>query len=551
MNSILLKILDLFQSLFRLIGVNYSQLRAIVSTKLIMDNRRQLVSYRRKDNQEPENTFLWTMFFHCVFGGFIALGLYGIPSFILSMIMFFSYIMVMIAMTLITDFSAILLDTSDNTIILPRPVDSRTLFVSRVVHIFLYIGQITVGLSVLPALVILLKYGAVVFILFIFATLLSVITSVFITNALYLLILQFANEEKLKNVINYFQIVMAVFIMGGYQLLPRLAGRFDLQEFYFEITWWSFIAPPVWMGAFLEMYYLKIFDFGHIALTACALIIPVAGYYLVNRYLTPVFTRKLGVMGTETQQVRPKTEKKNFATKVSGWLTFSALERAAFEMIYHVLGRDRKIKLKIYPTFGYVIVFALIFTFRGEDDFATTWNNLPDTQYHLLMLYFAFMILQVAFHELPYSDDFKASWVYFSTPIQKPGDILTGTLKAVIIRLFVPGYLLISLVVMTIWGAQAADDVVFALFNNIIMVLIILLVNKRSLPLSIAPNVRNQAGNFIRSLLMVILVGVLGVSHYLLAKNTLILIAAIPAQWLMIYILYSVYRKTSWDQLTL
>jgi ABC-2 type transport system permease protein len=551
MNSFLLKLLDLFQGLFRLVGVNYLQLRAIVSIKLIMDNRRQLVSYRRKDNQEPENTFLWTMFFYVLFGGFVALGLYGIPSFILSMIMFFSYIMVMVAMTLITDFSAILLDTSDNTIILPRPVNSRTLFVSRIVHIFLYVGQITIGLSVIPAIVILLKYGVGVFVLFIFATVLSVITSVFITNAFYLLILQFANEERLKNVINYFQIVMAVFIMGGYQLLPRLAGRLDVDEFYFDITWWSFIAPPVWMAAALEMYYHKIYDLGHITLTVCALTIPVAGFYLVNRFLTPVFARKLGVMGTETQHTRLKIEKKSFAAKISGWLTFSALERAAFEMVYHVLGRDRKIKLKIYPTFGYVIVFALIFTFRGKDDFATTWSTLSDTQYHLLMLYFAFMILQVAFYELPYSDDFKASWIYFSTPIQKPGEILTGTLKAVIVRLFVPGYLLISLVVIAIWKAQAIDDVVFALFNNIIMVLLILLINKRSLPLSIAPNVRNQAGNFIRSLLMVIMVGALGLVHYVLAKNTLILIAVIPIQWLTIYVLYSVYRKTSWDQLTL
>jgi hypothetical protein len=552
MNWFLLKALDLFQGLFRLMGVNYLQLRAIVEIKLTMDNRRQLVAYRRKDNQEPENTFLWTMFFYVLFGGFVALALYGIPSFILSMMMFFSYIMVMIAMTLITDFSAILLDTSDNTIILPRPVDSRTLFVSRIVHIFLYLGQITIGLSLIPVFVILLKYGLGVFILFVFATLLSVITSIFITNAFYLLILQFANEEKLKNVINYFQIAMAVFIMGGYQLLPRLAGRFNVEEFYFEIAWWSFLAPPIWMSAALEMYYLNLYDLGHIALTTCAIIFPVAGFYLVNRFLTPVFSRKLGVMGTETQRIpETRTEQKSLVTKISGWLTFTALERAAFEMIYHILGRDRKIKLKIYPTFGYVIVFALIFTFQGKDDLESTWSNLPGTQYHLLMLYFAFMILQVAFYELPYSDDFKASWVYFSTPVQRPGEILTGTLKAVFIRLFVPGYFLISLVVIFIWGSGAADDIAFALFNNIIMVLAILLINKRSLPLSIAPNARNQAGNFVRSLLMFVMVGALGFAHYLLAKNTWVLIAAIPAQWLMIYVLYSVYRKTSWDQLTL
>ena len=70
------------------------------------------------------------------------------------MIVFYTYIMVMISMTLITDFSSILLDTSDNTIILPRPVDSRTLFAARLTHILLYLGQLGLGLTVIPAIVV-------------------------------------------------------------------------------------------------------------------------------------------------------------------------------------------------------------------------------------------------------------------------------------------------------------------------------------------------------------------------------------------------------------
>jgi len=551
MNTLLLKVLDLFQSLYRLMGVNYAQLRAIVEIKLTMDNRRQIMSYRKKDNQEPANTFLWTLFFYALLGGFIALGLYGVPSFILAMIMFFSYIMVMIMMTLVTDFSSILLDTSDNTIILPRPVDGRTLFIARITHIFLYLGQITIGLTIFPALVMLMKYGVGMLILFIIATALTVITAMFATNTIYLLILQFASEEKLKNVINYFQIIMAVFIMGSYQLLPRLAGRFDLDDYVFTIQWWGYLAPPVWMGAALESYYFKLADLPHLTLTAFAIIVPPLGFYLVNKFLTPVFGRKLGVIGAETTVVKTKTEKNNIVSSISQWITTNSLERGAFELIYRIIGRDRKIKLKVYPSFGYVIVFGLIFMFKGRGDLMTTWNTLPETQYHLLLLYLAFMILQVAIHEIPYSDDFKASWIYFSTPLDRPGDILTGTLKASLIRLFAPGYIFISVLVLAIWGWTALDDIVFGLFNNMLMVLTIVLISKRSLPLSMAPNVRSQAGSFVRSLIMVVLVGSLGLIHYLLAKYPLFLLSAIPVQLIVIYILYSLYRKTSWDQITL
>jgi hypothetical protein len=551
MNAILLKILDVFSFLYRMMGVNYQQLRAIVDIKLTMDNRRQIVSYRMKGNQETSNSFMWTLIFYCIFGGFVAIALYGIPSFILSMIMFFSYIMVMVCMTLITDFSSILLDTSDNTIILPRPVDGRTVFAARLTHIFLYLGQITIGLAILPSVIVLIKYGVVMLIFFMMATVLTVIAGVVFTNIFYLLILRFTSEEKLRNVINYFQIFMAVFIMGGYQLVPRMAKQIDFLHYNFEITWLSFFVPPVWMGAALESWYLRSLDAEHLLLTVLAVIVPLLGFYMVNRYLTPVFTRKLGVIAVESKSKPVRKQNKNFIATLSSIFTSSASEQGGFELIWHMLGRDRKIKLKIYPVFGFVIIFGIVFLFQGKQDFATTWNNLGETQYHLLLVYLSFMILQVAIYEIPYSDDFRASWVYSSAPVEKPGDILTGTLKALIARLFIPGYIAVSTFILFVWGLTALDDILFGFLNNFIMVFTIVLVNKRSFPLSLAPNLRNQAGNFMRSMLMFILVGVLGLTHYLLSRNAIWILAATPVQVVAIAILYARYKKTNWDQLTL
>src|SRR5688500_10687169 len=200
--------------------MDYVQLRAIVATKLTMDNRRQLVAYRRRSKAEPGNTFIMTLVFYSIFGGFVSLAVVNIPSFVLSMIVFFTYIMVMVSMTLITDFSSILLDTSDNTIILPRPVDSRTLFAARLTHILLYLSQLALGLSLIPAIVVLVQHGGWILLAFLVLIGLAIVTSVVITNALYLLLMQFTSEEKLKSIINYFQIVMAIFIMAGYQILP-------------------------------------------------------------------------------------------------------------------------------------------------------------------------------------------------------------------------------------------------------------------------------------------------------------------------------------------
>jgi hypothetical protein len=223
-------------------------------------------------------------------------------------------------------------------------------------------------------------------------------------------------------------------------------------------------------------------------------------------------------------------------------------------VIYKILGRDRKIKLKIYPAFGYVAVFGLIFMMRSQEDLATTWANLPHTQYQLMLLYLTFMVLQVALYEIPYSDDFRASWIYYSTPLNNPGEILSGTIKAICVRLFFPSYCIISAFVLYVWGYHAIDDILIALFNNFLMLMILAMINKRHLPLSMAPDVRAQSGNLMRSILTFVLIGTLGLAHFLLtllSQHSIFLLGVIPLQVIALYLIFRAYKRTTWNEITL
>lgn len=191
---------------------------------------------------------------------------------------------------------------------------------------------------------------------------------------------------------------------------------------------------------------------------------------------------------------------------------------------------------------------------RSHEDFATTWANLPETQYHLMLLYLTFMVLQIGLYEIPYSDEFKGSWIYFSAPLTSPGEILSGTVKAICVRLFFPGFIIISAFVLIVWGYRVVDDVIIALFNNFLMLMILALINKRHLPLSMAPDVRAQSGNLMRSILTFFLIGALGAGHFLLTlltNKSLFLAAVIPAQAVALYFIHKTYRQTSWSQVTL
>jgi hypothetical protein len=191
---------------------------------------------------------------------------------------------------------------------------------------------------------------------------------------------------------------------------------------------------------------------------------------------------------------------------------------------------------------------------RSQEDIATTWENLPNTQYHLMLLYLTFMVLQVALYEVPYSDDFKASWVYHSAPLASPGEILSGTIKAITVRLFFPGFLIISAFVLFIWGLRATPDIIVALFNNFLMLMMLATINKRHLPFSMAPDVRAQSGNLMRSILTFLSIGALGIGHFiltLLTKQSLLLLGIVPLQAIALYLIFRAYKKTAWSQITL
>jgi ABC-2 type transport system permease protein len=296
------------------------------------------------------------------------------------------------------------------------------------------------------------------------------------------------------------------------------------------------------MTGMVEAVRLCNWDQIHVGLTILAFCVPVGSCYLVNKYLTPAFSRKLGWLEDSRKYGninRAATGKHSFAMRFSRWFATSPVEQSAFELVYNLLGRDRKIKLKVYPAFGYLLVFSLIFVLKGPHAFG------PSGTHYLAMIYLTVMVLQVVIREVPYNDDYKASWIFFSAPISTPGQILSGSLKAILIRLFIPAYMLSSAIVLYVWGATVniAIDLLFGFFNNCLMLLLLVIIQDHHIPFSLAPDLRSQSGMLVRSLLVIMLVGGLGFIHYLLATWPTVILALAPIQAVAIYVLLRLYRS--------
>lgn len=159
MNRAILSLLDLLSPLFQRAGVDYAQLRAIVDVKLTMDNRRSRTTLGGQEKKDNNWGFLATLGITLLMACGVALLVFFLPSPMAAYSVVAAYTIVVITMILITDFSQVILDSSDNAIILTRPVSNKTLFLARLVHAAVYLLQLTLACVLPSVFVTLAKYG--------------------------------------------------------------------------------------------------------------------------------------------------------------------------------------------------------------------------------------------------------------------------------------------------------------------------------------------------------------------------------------------------------
>jgi len=553
MDKIIIKILKLFPGLFSRQGVNVYQMFDIVETKLMMDKRRVHFQFRRHDQNKNENTnrLTYVLLLYGFFSLFIVFMISAVDNIVLSMTIFHAYLLFMMSMTLITDFSSVLLDTADNLVILPRPVSGKTLFVSRMVHVSIYLFQFGVAISLIPVIATFVKFGVLAGLGSIITSFSTVLFSVFFTYLLYLLILQFSNEKKLREIVTYFQILMTILFMAGYQIIPRLINLSGLESF--SLHWYSYMAPPVWMAVALEAVHQNIYDTVHISMIALSIILPVILFWLLNKYFAPSFARKLSAVQEDgTVQSATKTGKRykrKISERLSSFTCESTIERASFETTWKISSRDKQFRLQFYPLLGYLVVFIFIFTRndRGVD----FWENLQTGNKFLWFIYIPLFMINSSLGFIAFNENYQAAWVYFSSPVDKPGHLLTGSLKTVFVKFFVPVFIILFGFSIGVWGVKIIDDFAFGLLININCFLAMASLSKHYLPFSMQPNVQQQSGKFINAIILFILIGILIGLHWLGLIFPFVLYILMPILLITAYFMLRNLQQLKWRDLAI
>lgn len=509
-------------------GVDKAHLRAILEMKLVLDDRRpNAMQAARKQETTYRYATIWGALVSLLFGVmFLAPFAVG-QDYVTHLTLFFSGYMIILSMMLVSDFTSVLMDVRDNNIILPKPINDRTLVVARLLHIVVHICKLTLPMLIPCSIYLGIQKGWGTLLAFVPLCFLATLSCIFFINAAYLLVLRYTSPDRFKNYISYVQIVFAVVTYAAFQLVPR-GGDGVMENLSFADRWGFVAVPPYWFATAYTLFAEGNAVLSHVVASTLALIMPIAGLYLVIQRLAPSFNQKLSMIaGSEGASLT--VEKKLHVVKpgLKDWLaariSSSETERTGFLFTWTMMLRSREFKLKVYPSIGYLLVVIVLPFFTGRRGLVSTEDGQASFVVVSLM-YMAGLLLSPALNAMLQSEKYKAAWAFWVSPISRPGEFVNGAVKAVLVQFMLPLFLLaIPLAVWLGGGTAILPDLLLAACNQVLIIYLMAVLRIGHLPFSVPVSTEGRGRDFLSSMLVVFLGAVVAILQYLLFQNHILI----------------------------
>jgi hypothetical protein len=341
---------------------------------------------------------------------------------------------------------------------------------------------------------------------------------------------------------------MAILFMGAYQLMPRMMDLYDLGNISMNIEWYSYLIPPVWMSACMDATIGGIYDGSHLIFGLLALAIPGVSLFFVIKVLAPKFNSALAQLDVASDQKKKrKTEKKEkgkMLDRLSAIFSHTNEEATAFKMVWLMSSRERKFKQTVYPAFGYIFIFLLLFVFNSKEAFSLA--ALAASKKYLFFIYMPIMLTFAVTQNLCYSDQAKSSWFYRALPLANPGPILRGSFTSGMVKYYLPTFLIIAALCLYIWGFALLDDLIYGGLSILLITSLMQSWQQAKLPFTAERETQDIGGNFMKGILLLFSAGLVGGIHFGLQLLPYGVLVAIPLVSILLFLNLRSYGKISW-----
>jgi len=434
-------------------------MRMILQIKLTMDGRRVSTVMKnniKTDESEDKNNYLSLLkinVFMSIFIGLIMMG--NMTSMIATNIVIGINLFMMVSL-MISDFSAVLLDVGEKNILLPKPINTKTFNAAKTTHICIYLMGISLSLNLIPLVIGTINYGVLFFVIFSIENIFAVLLVIALTSLLYTLVLKFFDGEKLKDIINYFQILLAFVFAFGYQLVIRVFNNTSMNSEYVP-KFWHALLPSMWFAAPFGILIDGNKQPFLMFLCILAMVGPILLITLYIKSVVPYFEKNLQKLNENGGTVSKGSEnRKEF---IAGLVCKDKIEKSMFKFTQNMIATERNLKLKVYPTLAMAVFMPVLFMFMdtGGKSFMDNIQTGFGGKIHLLM-YISIFLLCFCTAFINNSDSYKGAFIYKVLPIENPGVILKGAVKGTIFKLIIPLYILEALVFLIFKGPSIILD---------------------------------------------------------------------------------------------
>jgi len=546
-----LKILDKFQSLYKKLGVNYKTMRMILQIKLTMDGRRVITAMannKKIDESTDKNSYLRLLMINAFMSIFIGLIMMsGMPAMKSTNIVIGINLFMMVSL-MISDFSAVLLDIKEKNILLPKPIDSKTFNAAKTTHICIYLTGISLSLNFIPLIIGSVNYGVLFFVIFIIENILEVLIVIAVTALLYTVVLKYFDGEKLKDIINYFQIFLAFVFAFGYQMVGRVFNIRSMNSEYVPEIWHA-LLPSMWFAAPFGILIDNNKEPFLIFLVVLAIIGPIILLTIYIKGVVPYFEKNLQKLNDNGGVVRCGHEKrKEF---IATLICKDNIEKSMFKFTQNMIATERTLKLKVYPSLAMAIFMPVVFIFIDrEESFMDNIQTGYGGKIHLLM-YISILLLCFCTAYINNSDSYKGAFIYKVLPIENPGVILKGAVKGTIFKLIIPVYMLETVVFLILKGPSIIMDLIAMFLVLLISSLVYFKISNKAMPFSVKFAIADSGKLIGPGLITTLLLGALAVVHIVIRNN--MIFVGIYALVLLIVnlILWKTSFKVSWNDINM
>ena len=351
--------------------------------------------------------------------------------------------LVFISLTILLEFSNLIISPDDYPIISPHPVNSKTFFFAKAIHFVVYVTILATAIIIIPSVVAAVRFHTwwLAPVIFVSSWGMAMAASLFFI-LFYTIVLKVINRDRMQRLLGYAQLVFVTVIYAGYIVLPRMIEKVTTIDVTSVDVLWIYFTPPAWFAAWpalstgdtrLEVIIAAIT--GIVALTVMARI-------SVSR-LSMEYAVTLNNTVEQMEKSQVAAPKSFFARLVES--TSSSEDRAVWKLIRAQFKYDNRFKMTVLS----ILPLTIFYIFMGLQDggklidpFIGSLEDSSGSRNYLLYVavgMLPFMIIMGT----AYSPSAAASWVFFASPANKTNLVMSAA-RFTVVYFCIPYLLLLT-----------------------------------------------------------------------------------------------------------